>query len=139
MSDDPRDLVRWLNEALVNERRLDLVESAFAPSFVSHTSGDDVDRDSFRGMLAALLEALPDARVEIELVLADGDLVAWRSVTTGTHEAEWLGVAATGRRVSWSAIHIARIERGLVAEHWGSPDLVGLLDQIGAWPGRESP
>ncbi len=130
MSDDPRELVRRLNQALVNERRLDVVESAFAPSFVSHTSGEDVDRDSFRGMLAALLDALPDAHVEIELVLADGDLVAWQSLTTGTHAKEWLGIPPTGRTVSWTAIHIARIRDGVVIEHWGSPDMVALLSQL---------
>jgi predicted ester cyclase len=134
MSDDPRLLVRRLSAELIDRRNLDVIATAFDPAFVSHTSGDDLDRDAFATMLAQLLTALPDASVVTELVLADGDLVAWRSVTTGTHEQEWLGIPATGRAVSWSAIHIARLRGGRVLEHWGSPDILGLLSQLRAGP-----
>lgn len=135
MSEEPAELVRRLNQELIDRRDLRLVDTAFHPSFVSHTSGDDLDRDAFRAMLAGLLAALPDASVETQLVLADGELVAWRSVTTGTHTREWLGIPATGRTVSWSANHIARVRDGVVVEHWGSPDLLGLLSQLGQGPG----
>lgn len=127
---DGGSLVREVNERLVNRRDLTVVDEAFAESFVSHTGGHDVALPEFRAMIAGLLAALPDAVVTVDLVVAGQGLVAWRSITTGTHSAEWLGIAATGRRVSWQGIHIARVEGGRLQEHWGSPDMAGLLDQL---------
>ena len=126
-----RDFVRHLNDELVCRGNLAIVDELFLADFVSHTSGDDVDRGGFKRMLASLRAALPNVQVATELVLADGDLVAWRSVTRGTHAGEWLGVPATGRRVEWASIHIGRLRDGRFAEHWGSPDLLGLLTQLG--------
>ena len=130
-AESARDLVGRLHNELVLRGNLAIVDELFHPDFVSHTSGEEVDRDGFKRMLASLRAALPDVQVTTELVLADGDLVAWRSVTTGTHAAEWLGVPATGRSVEWASIHIARLRAGRFVEHWGSPDLLGLLTQLG--------
>ena len=130
-AESARGLVGRLHDELVCRGNLAIVDELFHPDFVSHTSGEDVDRDGFKRMLASLRAALPDVQVTTELVLAEGDLVARRSVTTGTHAAEWLGVPATGRRVEWASIHIARLRAGRFVEHWGSPDLLGLLTQLG--------
>jgi predicted ester cyclase len=138
-----RELVQLVNAELINGRNAGVVDELFEPSFVSHTSGDDLDRDAFKGMIAALLAAFPDASVVTELVLAEGELVAWRSVTSGTQRGEWLGVPATNRAVTWTSINIARVHEGRMREHWASPDLLGLMIQLGCTvtPGRpdESP
>ena len=44
------------------------------------------------------------------------------------------GVPPTGRPVSWTFVHIWRVEDGKVVEHWACRDDVGLLHQVGAWP-----
>ena len=133
-AESARDFVGRLHDELVCRGNLALVDELFHPDFVSHTSGEDVDREGFKRMLASLRAALPDVEVTTEPVLAEGDLVAWRSVTAGTHSAEWLGIPATGRHVEWASIHIARLRAGKLAEHWGSPDLLGLLAQLGEGP-----
>ena len=41
------------------------------------------------------------------------------------------GVPATGRRVTVTGIHIHRIQRGRLTEHWEELDLLGALRQLG--------
>ena len=47
------------------------------------------------------------------------------------HEAPFRGVAATGRAITVAVVDVLRLEGGLVAEHWGGPDLFDLLQQLG--------
>ena len=50
---------------------------------------------------------------------------------TGRREVIIAGRPATGRRVEWASIHIAWLRAGRFVEHWGNPDLLGLLTQLG--------
>ena len=44
------------------------------------------------------------------------------------------GTEPTGVEVSWTFIHIWRVEDDQIVEHWACRDDLGLLHQIGAWP-----
>jgi predicted ester cyclase len=52
----------------------------------------------------------------------------------GTHQGDFAGIPASGRTVEFSGIDIIRLQDGKVAEHWGSTDMLGLMQQIGAVP-----
>jgi predicted ester cyclase len=132
VSDAPTDaaaLVRSVTGAIV-AGDLPAVLAALHPRFVSHTSGEDVDRAGFCAMLEHLRAAFPDLAARVEIVVTQGDTVAWRTTSAGTHSAEFLGVEATGRRVTWSSLNIAVLAGDRFLEHWGSPDLLGLLLQL---------
>ncbi|HET7078208.1 MAG TPA: ester cyclase [Chloroflexia bacterium] len=76
--------------------------------------------------------AFPDAHVTVEDTLTQGDRVAGRVTWRGTHAGPFVGVAASGKPVEFTAIHIVRFENGKAAEWWGVPDLLAALQQIGA-------
>lgn len=81
----------------------------------------------------ALRRAFPDLRAIVEDEIAEGDRVAQRLTLSGTHAGEFLGIPPTGRCVSWQLVAIQRLGRdGKFVEHWSSPDLCGLLRQLGA-------
>ena len=63
-----------------------------------------------------------------------GDRVVVRWIGTGTHEAELMGVPATGAKIEVEAITILRIANGQIAEEWTVWDALGLLQQVGAVP-----
>ncbi len=84
---------------------------------------------------AVLLRAYPDLHVEIEDVFGEGDRLVARNTVTGTHRGEYLGVAPTGRLVTYSEMIIARFVDGRIAETWGVVDLFAQLKQLGAIPG----
>ena len=52
----------------------------------------------------------------------------------GTHQGEFFGIPASGRRVEISGINIDRVEGGKVVEEWASYDLLGAMRQLGAIP-----
>jgi predicted ester cyclase len=54
--------------------------------------------------------------------------VTWR----GTHAGAFAGVPGTGKSIEMSAYHLVRFEGGRAAEWWGTADVLGVLQQVGA-------
>jgi steroid delta-isomerase-like uncharacterized protein len=67
-------------------------------------------------------------------VIGEDDLVATRWTVSGTHEAEFFGVPATGKRVTSEGMNFYRLSNGKVTEVWTQFDGVGLMQQLGAIP-----
>lgn len=51
-------------------------------------------------------------------MLRDGEYVAFRTIETGTHEGEFMGIEPTGREVRMEGNVIHRLEDRKVAETW---------------------
>jgi steroid delta-isomerase-like uncharacterized protein len=77
------------------------------------------------------LVGMPDFRTEIQDLVAEGDKVVARVLMTGTHTGDFYGIPATGKRVEFTGMYIARIADGKIVEHWGEEDAYGLLLQLG--------
>jgi predicted ester cyclase len=48
--------------------------------------------------------------------------------------AHQVGIAPTGKKVTVPALDMARYEDGKLVEHWGGPDQMSLLRQLGVIP-----
>ena len=77
------------------------------------------------------LLGMPDFHTEIQDLFAEGDKVVARVLMTGTHTGNFYGIPATGKRVEFTGMFIARIENGRIVEHWGEEDSLSLLKQLG--------
>jgi len=77
------------------------------------------------------LLGMPDFHTEIQDLFAEGDKVVARVLMTGTHTGNFYGIPATGKRVEFTGMFIARIENGKIVEHWGEEDSLSLLKQLG--------
>jgi steroid delta-isomerase-like uncharacterized protein len=60
-----------------------------------------------------------DVETEPVAVVAEGDRVAVHSTFTGTHTGTFLGVPASGARVTMPSLQIWRVADGKIVEHWG--------------------
>src|SRR5207248_9468284 len=78
--------------------------------------------------------AFPDFLYSTEEMVADGDKVALRWTARGTHQGPFMGMAPTGKSVSWSGVNFYRLSGGKIVEEWGLVDMLGLLHQLGALP-----
>ena len=67
-------------------------------------------------------------------VLVEGDLVALRTIITGTHTGDYAGVVATGSQIQTSASHIFRVRDDELVEHWPVVDTYRIAVAIGAIP-----
>ena len=114
---------------------MDAVEEALAPDFVNHDApefpGVGGDRAGVVAAIRYLKAAFPDARADLVSVVAEGDKVGVHDQLVGTHEAEFLGVAPTGRQVRVDFIHVFRVVDGRIVERWGVSNSETLLRQLG--------
>jgi predicted ester cyclase len=67
-------------------------------------------------------------------VIAEGDKVVARNTVTGTHRGEYMGIAPTGKSVTYNEILVFRMADGRIAETWGVVDVFSQLHQLGATP-----
>jgi steroid delta-isomerase-like uncharacterized protein len=108
----------------------------YAPGFVD-LGAPDGRAATAEGNIAGIAElyvAFPDfyATVEDLIVDAPAGKVAVRWSATGTHRGPFMGVAPTGRRITFRGIETLRIEDGLIAERAGEWDGIAILQQLGA-------
>jgi ubiquinone biosynthesis protein len=83
------------------------------------------------------LHAFPDAKFEIEQLIADGDIVAARLTARASHQGEFMNLPATGRLISITVMAQVRIVDGRMVEHWNLIDEAQLAEQLGL-PGTTS-
>jgi predicted ester cyclase len=131
-------LIKRFYDEVVGGGNLDLIDEFVSESIVDHEEGmpgQPPGRDGVRFFVNAMREAIPDIRPkDYEPNLVDGNLEAARTVFSGTHDGELMGVAPTGQTVEFESIDIIRLEDGKVVEHWGVTDVMALMQQIGAVP-----
>ena len=112
---------------------IDRIGTLVTEDFVDH--GAPPWAPQGRAGYLAIMRFLKDTlriRYELHEIVADGDLVAIRATVHGLHTSGHLGFAATGRPYAMSTMHMYRVEGGLLAEHWGVRDEIGVLWQVGA-------
>ncbi|MBI5949717.1 MAG: ester cyclase [Chloroflexi bacterium] len=90
------------------------------------TAGIEAEKAQWRGILAGV----PDLRHEVVEIMSQGASVAARSVVTGTHLGEVIGLAPTGRRFQIDHATFARVRDGKIAEIWEIADSASLLQQL---------
>jgi steroid delta-isomerase-like uncharacterized protein len=130
-----RDLVVRFYEEVWNRGNVEVAEDVFAQDYVRHDLRPTTAARGGAGMAAiarAFRGAFPDLHTEVDLVLADGDLVAARWTTTGTFTGRWGDVEPTGVRATFSGVNIFRFRDGRVVELWNHRDDLGLMEQVGA-------
>jgi steroid delta-isomerase-like uncharacterized protein len=113
-----------------------VMDKIVAPDFSVHAFG----RAEVKGLealkqLATVSRAtFPDGRFTVESIIAEGDLVAIHWSWHGTHQGEYLGIAATGKQVTETGTSFYRIAGSTIAEMWGDENTLGLLQQLGVVP-----
>jgi predicted ester cyclase len=90
--------------------------------------------ESLKEHISAAEAGLPLYYLDVEEIIAEGDVVAIRGRVRGRHLGELAGVPATGRDVDFSIFVSYRILNGKIVDHWMITDNMALLQQIGAIP-----
>ena len=128
-------LVRRFYEEAWGRGELDVIDEVFADEYVRHDlrPGDPAPGpDGIKRITADFRAAFPDLRFDVQIVIAELELVAARWTASGTHTGSWGTLAATGRRATLSGVNIFRFESGKVVEIWNHRDDLGLREQLGA-------
>jgi len=76
----------------------------------------------------------PDVQWTLEELVVEGEKVAARYTMRGTHEGTFFGVPATGKQIAIQTMNFYAMANGKIVSERGQPDLLGLMQQIGAVP-----
>jgi len=121
----------------INTASEKLAQELISPSAVFHVPGRTEPMRGPAGYLAIIgmmRGGFPDIQWTLEEMVAEGDKVAVRFTMRGTHRGTFFGVPPTGKTISVQAMNIYRLSGGQFVEEHGQPDMLGLLQQIGAVP-----
>jgi steroid delta-isomerase-like uncharacterized protein len=121
----------------INTASEKLAQELISPSAVFHVPGRTEPMRGPAGYLAIIgmmRGGFPDIQWTLEEMVAEGDKVAARFTMRGTHRGTFFGVPPTGKTISVQAMNIYRLSGGQFVEEHGQPDMLGLLQQIGAVP-----
>ncbi|MFW6074828.1 MAG: ester cyclase [Chloroflexota bacterium] len=134
MTDDHTDLLRSYVADVWGKKDVDALDHYLTEGYRRHltTRSEPLDREGQKRLVASFWHAFPDAELEIQDVLVEGDRLAFRSIMRGTHRGTFHHIPATGRNVEVYLLDFLRIEDGRFAEQWGGPNLLDLLQQVGA-------
>jgi len=131
-------ILQRLHDELWIKGNLAVIDELFAADFVMH---DPVLPMEVRGpegykQVVAMYAAFPDMQLTREDIIAEGDKVAERWTMIGTHKGEFMGIPATGRRITVTGMGIYRLANGKFVETWASYDALGMMQQLTApeWP-----
>ena len=115
---------------------MEVLDELMDANYIEHNPmpGQPPGLEGMKEMMGMFFAAFPDLDATIDILVAEGDLVAARMTNTGTHTGDFMGVPASGKQVSISGINIFRISGGKIVEHWVNYDAMGLMQQIGAMP-----
>jgi predicted ester cyclase len=125
----------------VNDGDAARIDEFLARSFLSYDLPATRSRTGLRRYYSALRESFSELHFDVHEnigVLVEGDLVALRTIITGTHTGDYAGVAPTGTQVQTSASHFFRVRDDRLVEHWQVLDTYRILAGIGAIPGVAS-
>jgi steroid delta-isomerase-like uncharacterized protein len=118
-----------------------LADEILSPDVVFHGTAGTGERrgiEAMKSFIAEYRRAFPDARSAVEDQVAEDDKVVTRWRARGTHQGPLGPLAATGRNFEMDGITIERIAGGKIAEVWVARDDLGVLDQLGLVPDRET-
>jgi steroid delta-isomerase-like uncharacterized protein len=97
-------------------------------------AGAGADLAELKNSVASFLVPFPDLTAQLRQLVQEGDLVSVWISYTATHQADFAGVPASGRKVKFAAWDLIRVQEGKIVEITQYCDLFTILSQIGALP-----
>ena len=77
---------------------------------------------------------MPLYNLDIEEMVAEGDLVSLRGWVRGTHLGPLMGIEPTGKPIRIALFITYKILDGKIVDHWMLTDNMAMMQQIGAVP-----
>jgi predicted ester cyclase len=126
--------VRRLIKEVFNRGNLEVADEIISPRCVEHQRLDHEfppGSQSAKSISSSLRSMFSDFSLSIEDIVARDDKVWLRMKGKGTNTGQVMGHPATGKKVEVDVIDVCRFENGKMVEHWGVPDQLSMMEQIG--------
>ena len=110
---------------------LTVVDELVSPGALEHQRGNRPGVDGTKATIAALHKWFSNFELTIVRLAAEGDTVWALNRARGVNTGSIMGFPPTGKSIEIDVFDVARFEDGKLVEHWGVPDQMGMLMQLG--------
>ncbi|WP_158784783.1 ester cyclase [Pantoea sp. BAV 3049] len=119
-----------------NDKNPDLLDKAVSTDWqdIPLAPGQGPGAAGFKPILLGFIEALPDVNIEIHEMIQLPGRIAVRAEITGTHLGNFMGIAATGKKVSFAIHEFHHLDKGRITTTWHLEDWFGLFRQLEQFP-----
>ncbi len=125
-------IVRRVINEMVNRGNLEGIDEVLAENYIYHFPTHDIKGpEGFKEFVKNMRNAFPDLNVTIEDILAEDDKVAVRVTMRGTFKGELMGIAPTGRKLTFPEAVFVRFENGKEAEATAYGNMQLFNEQLG--------
>jgi steroid delta-isomerase-like uncharacterized protein len=133
---DNATIVRRFVKDVITQGHMDLAAQYVWEDVVEQVPlpGQGPGLEGLKDILRGMRTAFPDIDFSIREQVSESDKVASRFEWTGTHQADFMGIPATGRKVNVWGIVIDRLVDGRIKETRIIMDTMGLMMQLGTMP-----
>jgi len=129
MSAENKQILRRFYHDVLERGELGALDGMVGPTFVDHqpAPGQGPGVEGVRQFVTALRAGVSGLRVEVEHLLAEGELVVSVVNIRGKHTGDLMGMPPSGKDVTMRIADVVRIQGGKVVERWGVEDMSGLM------------
>lgn len=126
-------LVRRYVDQVPNGGHFEVLADMLTPDYKRYLSASaaPINAAGNQQRLAGLRTVFPDLKITIDTLIAEGDWVVYRGTARATQQAAFMGIPATGKQAAITVIEVFRMQNGKIAEHWGGPDTMDMVQQMG--------
>ena len=125
-------------DEILNKGNIDMIDTHFASNYVNKTVSSTVNGQAeAKEFFGAFLTGFSDIDFVIDEIFGVDDRIVERWTFKGTHSGEFVGIPATGNKITLKGVSVARIVDGKIAEEIDYMDDLGFLQQLGVMPQME--
>src|SRR5262245_761378 len=118
-AEENKAMVKRLFDEVVSRGNFAIAEELLSADYANHDMPPAAPgSERFKQLIGMVRTAFPDMQVVQEDMVADGDRVATRGYFTGTHQGDFMGIAATGKSINVKFQDLWRVENGKLRENW---------------------
>ena len=118
-----------------NQKDIDLCVSFYSLDHQIMSRPSPKGRQAIQTFFEESHQTWPDIQIVVEHIVAEGNWVMGRSVTTATHTKAMMGVMPTHKQIVTTFWDLHRFnEEGLIVETWNLMDALAIMSQLGILP-----
>lgn len=111
-------VIRFFTEGYQN-KNYDFILKCLSDDYIDHSPAGARSNQDAVNILTAVSKIFGDMQVVVKDVFSENGMVAARVQYNAVHIGEYMGIAPTGRSISFEALENFKVIDGKIVESWG--------------------
>ena len=127
-----KQVVIKFNNEFFEKGNTGIIKELFAENFVNHSAPPNSPKDAgpMVKFVMGLHHGFSDISVQILEIFGEDSKVCVRKTITATHTGEFMGKAATGKKIVINIFDIEVLKDGKITDRWNSSDFPHILQSL---------